>query len=446
MAYLPHSLRDSVARRREQVRDARVRPRPVAAGIDKDDAPTALQVPWSVRVAAEWSWRMLVVAAAIALGVIIVVQLRHIVIPVLVAVVLTVFLHPMDRWLRRRLKFPRAVAALATLLGFLAIVTGVATVAGRGVVSGFADLGDRTARGFQSVINWLATSPIGVDRAQVEAWIDQLVEALQANSGTLATGALSVTTSIGSLVAGTFLVFFLTVFFLMDGRRIWMWVVRIMPRPWRDSLHESTLRGWVTLRGYVRATIAVALIDATGIGLGAALLGVPLALPLAILVFLGSFVPIVGALVSGSVAVLVALVDQGPVTALAMLAVVLGVQQLESHVLQPFIMGSSVSLHPVAVLLGVAGGTYVAGIAGAVFTVPVMAFLNTAVLYLSGHDKFPELATDTDRPGGPPGTLRAQVRESYGYHPEETEEEGHAENGQPETEEGWASEGPPSPA
>jgi putative heme transporter len=147
----------------------------------------------------------------------------------------------------------------------------------------------------------------------------------------------------------------------------------------------------VALAGYTRTQILVALVDALGIGIGAAALQVPLALPLATLVFIGSFIPVVGALVSGSVAVLVALVAHGPLSALLMLAVVLVVQQIEGHLLQPFLMGHAVSLHPVAVLLAVAGGSMAAGIVGALFAVPVVAVVNTVVLYLHGHDKYPAL-------------------------------------------------------
>ncbi len=163
-------------------------------------------------------------------------------------------------------------------------------------------------------------------------------------------------------------------------------------------MHQAGRRGLVTLGAYTRTQILVAAVDAVGIGLGAAILQVPLALPLAVLVFLGSFIPIVGAVVTGSIAILVALVSNGPATALWMVVVVIAVQQLEGHVLQPFLMGHAVSLHPVAVLLSVAAGSFVAGIVGALFAVPIAATLNTVMLYLHGHDKFPQLGTDDHVP------------------------------------------------
>ncbi len=175
---------------------------------------------------------------------------------------------------------------------------------------------------------------------------------------------------------------------------MWSWVVNLLPRSVRERVHQAGRRGLVTLSAYTRTQILVALVDAVGIGIGAAILRVPLALPLATLVFVGSFIPIVGAIVTGAVAVLVALVAHGPVIALIMLGVVLLVQQLEGHILQPFLMGHAVSLHPVAVLLVVTAGSMAAGIVGALFAVPIAAVLNTVVLYLHGHDKFPQLGVD----------------------------------------------------
>ena len=168
-----------------------------------------------------------------------------------------------------------------------------------------------------------------------------------------------------------------------DGRQIWSWVVRLFPKDTRARADGAGLRAWHTLISYVRATLAVAFVDAVGIGVGAAVLGVPLALPLGVLVFLGSFVPIVGATVTGLVAVLVALVAKGPVTALLLLGVVLLVQQVEGHVLQPLLLGRAVKVHPLAVVLAIATGVLLAGIVGALVAVPIVAVANTVASYLT---------------------------------------------------------------
>lgn len=262
------------------------------------------------------------------------------------------------------------------------------------MAQGIGELWDQASQGVEALLAWLAAGPLGLSPETVDGWWQQLQGALADSGSQLVSGALKATETVGAVLAGALIALFCTFFFLLDGRAIWTWVVRLLPLRARDRAHQAGRRGWVTLGGYTRTQILVAAVDAVGIGVSAAVLRVPLALPLAVLVFLGSFVPIVGALVTGAVAVLVALVAQGPGVALIMLAAVLAVQQLEGHVLQPFLMGHAVSLHPVAVLLVVAGGSLVAGIIGALLAVPIAATLNTVVLYLHGHDKFPRLGTD----------------------------------------------------
>lgn len=194
---------------------------------------------------------------------------------------------------------------------------------------------------------------------------------------------------------------------------MWIWFVRCLPKQWRNQTNEAGIRGWVTLGSYIRTQLKVAGIDAIGIGIGAFALGVPAAIPIMVLVFFFSFIPIVGAFISGAVAVLLALVNNGLTSAIIMLVVVLAVQQIESNVLQPWLMSNAVSLHPVAVVLAVTAGSAVAGIVGAIFAVPLLALVNVTLMYLHGHDMFPELATDENRPGGPPGSLDEQIAASY---------------------------------
>jgi predicted PurR-regulated permease PerM len=196
---------------------------------------------------------------------------------------------------------------------------------------------------------------------------------------------LSTATTVGEVVAGFFLVLFTLFFFLRDGDHIWRFICRLLPRPARVPVARAGHYSWHTLVSYVHATVLVAFVDAVGIGIGLAVLRIPLALPLAALVFLTSFIPVVGATLSGAVAVLVALVTQGPVSALILLAIVIGVQQLEGHVLQPLIMGRAVALHPLAVILAIATGIVTAGIVGGLVAVPLLAVGNTAVRYLTAH-------------------------------------------------------------
>jgi predicted PurR-regulated permease PerM len=357
----------------------------------------------SMRAAAAWSWRFLLVAAATAALLWIIGFFQVIVVSVAVALLLTVLLAPVARFLHRRARFPRGLAAITSVLLLLAVVTGLVTVAGRSIASGFGDLYDQASQGVDEALDWLSSGPLGLSTDQLDDLVQQGRDQIGSNADTLVSGALSVTTTVGHVAAGTLIALFCTFFFLLDGRTIWAWLVGLLPVPVRERVHQAGRRGIVTLSGYTRTQILVALVDATGIGVGAAILGVPLALPLATLVFVGSFIPIVGAVATGAVAVLVALVSQGPVIALIMLGVVLLVQQIEGHVLQPFLMGHAVSLHPVAVLLVVAAGSLAAGIVGALFAVPIAAVLNTVVLYLHGHDKFPQLGTEDHVTLRPPG-------------------------------------------
>jgi len=359
----------------------------------------------TVQRAAEWSWRLLLIAAAVVVGGAVIGYLKLVVVPVAVALLLTVLLAPSVGWLQRRLRLGRAAASGVAVIGLVVLVLGLLVLAGRSVVLGISELWDQAQEGVDQLLDWLATGPLQLSTDNLQDWIDQAREAAAANSDTIVAGALHATVTIGHVLAGAVIALFCTFFFLLDGRQIWSWLVGLLPRGSRERVHQSGRRGLVTLGAYTRTQILVAAVDAVGIGIGAAILQVPLAFPLAILVFLGSFVPVVGAVVTGAVAVLVALVTHGPVIALVMLAVVLAVQQLEGHVLQPFLMGHAVSLHPVAVLLAVAAGSFMAGILGALFAVPVVAVLNTVVLYLHGHDKFPQLGADDHvilRPVGHP--------------------------------------------
>ncbi|MFC0705707.1 AI-2E family transporter [Cellulomonas uda] len=374
-------------------------------------APRAADaVPMSVQRAAAWSWRLLLIAAALAVGVAAIAYLKLVVVPVAVALLLTVLLQPLSTWLQRRARMSRAAAAGVSLGALVVLVLGLLVLAGRSVVLGIAELWQQAQEGVDTLLDWLATGPLQISTENVQGWVEQARQAAADNSDTLVAGALHATVTIGHVLAGAIITLFCTFFFLHDGRQIWSWLVGLLPRSTREHVHQAGRRGVVTLGAYTRTQILVAAVDAVGIGIGAAILQLPLAFPLAILVFLGSFVPVVGAVVTGAVAVLVALVTQGPVVALIMLAIVLAVQQLEGHVLQPFLMGHAVSLHPVAVLLAVAAGSFMAGILGALFAVPIVAVLNTVVLYLHGHDKFPQLGHDDHvllRPVGHPAIDRA---------------------------------------
>jgi len=394
---------------------------PVSAGSPVARS-AAESVPRGMRVAAAWSWRVLLVLLVLGALVLLLAVSKVIWVSVVIALLLTVLLTPVVQLLQHRLRFPRALASGVAVVGLLALVGGLLTLAGREIIRGFADLWDQALAGFESLTSYLSDGPFGLDPEAVDGYLDRASEQIGSNSGTLLSGAMSLTTTVLDVLIGAVIVVFCLIFFLKDGALIWAWLLRLLPRPSRLPLYEASRRAWRTMAAYTKTQILIAAVDAVGIGLGAVILGLPLAIPLAILVFLGAFIPLVGAILTGAIAVLVALVDQGPGIALVMLLIVIGVQQLEGNVMEPLLMGHAVSLHPVAVLLAVTAGSLAAGIVGALLAVPIVATLNTGVLYLRGRDKFPELGSDprglerwlehlddvTDARSGPGATAGAQ--------------------------------------
>ncbi len=351
------------------------------------DARVADAIPPGVRIAAAWSWRMLVIAGVVALVIFLVIQLRYIVVPLLVAMLLAALLVPFSNWLQRH-RWPKWAAIAVSEVGVLAIIGGLIWLTVRTVISGYPALQEQTLARWEDLKAWLLDSPLHLSGTDIQAWADQFIASLQEDSSSLWTGALSVSSGVGHFLAGFLLVLFATLFILIDGRGIWYWVVRIFPRRSRAALVGAGEAGWITLSTFVRVQVLVAFIDAVGIGLGAFILGLfydgfPLVVPIAILVFLGSFIPVVGAVVSGALAVFIALVFMGPWQAFIMLLIVIGVQQLEGHVLQPFLVGNAVKVHPLAVVIVVAGGGFLAGIPGALFAVPLVATLNAMIVYIS---------------------------------------------------------------
>ncbi len=339
-------------------------------------------IPRGVRVAAAWSWRLLLIGAVIAVLVFLIVQLRLIVVPVLVALLLAALLVPfVDVLVRRRL--PRwlaivvAFAIVAVLIGGLVVLV-VWQIRGEAHA-----LQHRTVAAFTGFRGWLHGPPLDLTDRQIDGYLTQAFTALRQDSQVLVSGALSVGSTLGHVLTGALLTAFSTLFMLIDGRGIWSWMVRIFPRRAREAVDGAGRAGWVTLTSFARVQVLVASIDALGIGLVAFFLGLPLVIPIAVLVFLGSFIPIVGAVITGALAVVIALVYDGWVAAVVMLAGVLAVQQIEGHVLQPLIMGSAVKVHPLAVVLVVAAGSLLAGIPGALFAVPLAAVLNVMVRYVS---------------------------------------------------------------
>jgi len=352
-------------------------------------------IPYGVRIAASWSWRLGLILLMAGTLIWLLSHITFLIIPVMVAALLAGLLSPVTAWLKRR-GLPAGLAVAATVLGFIAVISGALALVGRQLVIGFGELWQQALEGVRQVQTWLSDGPLHLTAAQIDQYVKEASDALQNNSSSILSGALSFGSTAGHFAAGLLLALFILIFFLLEGDRIWAFLVRLLPRRARAAAFGAGRKGWASMVSYARIQMFVAAVDAIGIGVGAAIIGVPLALPLGVLVFLGSFIPVVGALVTGVIAVLLALVANGPVNALIMLAIVLAVQQLEGHILQPLVMGKAVSLHPVAVILSVAAGSYLAGIPGALFSVPILAVANSAIRYIAArtweHEQVPVIA------------------------------------------------------
>ena len=347
------------------------------------DLNGAEDMPYAVRIAGSWAWRFLVIVAAVGVLVWLISQVSLLVIPVLIAALLAGLLSPAVNLLNRKMLVPRGLAVGITLIGFIALISGGLSLAGQRLTVGFSDLWVQALAGVQQIQDWLFNGPLQLTNEDLQSVLDDALVQLRNNLSNILSEAISWGSAVGQMLTGLILALFTLIFLLLDGRKVGLFLVNLLPRRARPAMDGALTRGWASLVSYVRVQVVVALIDAIGIGFGAYFLGVPLAMPLGVLVFIGSSIPIVGALVTGALAVLLALVANGWINALIMLLVVLLVQQAESNILQPLIMGKAVSLHPLAVVLAVAGGTMVAGIAGALFAVPLLAVLNTVVKYLA---------------------------------------------------------------
>ncbi len=402
----PHRLREQWAQQWAQLRAERApEPEPITSGLSNF---RPAQVPWGYDLAAAWSWRFLVIVAA---GLVILKTLAYfavVVLPIIVALLISALVAPLAHWMHRR-GVPRGISAGLIIVAGLVAVSLLLTFVGQQVASGASDLAGEVAEGIGRIRDWLRSGPLGITDSQFDQYLDQAQDAIaEWSRNNDALGQVTeVGAAVGHVVAGFFIVLFSTFFFLADGSRIWAWLVRIAPRAARERVDSSGRVAWISLTQFVRATVIVALVDAIGIMIVAAVLGVPFVAAIGVLVFLGAFVPMIGATIAGTVAVLVALVDQGPFTALLMLGGVILVQQIEGHVLQPFLMGRWVSVHPLGVIVAIACGVLVAGIAGALIAVPLAAALNAVVEHLAGFtevgdDPEEELEEDLEELGADP--------------------------------------------
>ena len=325
-------------------------------------------IPYGVRIAASWAWRVGLILLVGGALVWLLSRISFLIIPVMVAALLAGLLSPVVRWLKRY-RVPAGAAVAITVVGFISLIGGSLALVGRQLVSGFGELWSEALAGVKQIQDWLSDGPLHLTAAQMDQYLQEATTALQDNTSSIVSGALSFGSTAGHFAAGLILALFILIFFLLEGDRIWTFLVRLLPRKARAAAFGAGRKGWTSMVSYARIQMFVAFVDAVGIGAG------------------------------------------GPINALIMLGIVLLVQQLESHILQPLIMGKAVALHPVAVILSVAAGSYLAGIPGALFSVPILAVANSSIRYIAArtweHEQVPAFAGGPTTAGaGPDNTIR----------------------------------------
>ena len=335
------------------------------------------QVPVPLDVGAQWAWRIIVIGIVVIAITSVVTSLGALFVPLAIAILIAAPLESVVTSLARR-GISRAWGAALVLLALIVTVSGLLAAAGGEFIASYADLKTQAGDGVDRVIGWLASSPFHVDPATAHDYLNNLGHTLSTHKSGLVAGALSVTSTVGALIAGAVIGLICLFFFLRDGRKLWVPLVRLFPKPARDEIDRAGTAAWATLAIFTKTSVLLALIDGVGVGLAAWLLGLPLAIPIAILVFLGSFIPVIGSIATGGVAVLVALVDGGWVRALIMAVGILVIQQIKG-VVYPWVFGKAASIHPLIILISLSVGAIVAGIVGALLVIPFVSVMKAFI-------------------------------------------------------------------
>jgi predicted PurR-regulated permease PerM len=363
-------------------------------------------VTWSVRVAAAWIWRLLLIAAATYVLARALNRIGLVIFSVIIALFLTAVLQPLEQRLRRIVPGPKSLPPLLALLTGLAVLGGIGYFVEWQISTHITQLGDNVSALVTHTKHWLQTGPLHVKSTDLDKLSTKITDTIQAHQGQLISGAISTVRAVTEVIAGLLLVLLITFYLLRDGQDIWRWTVHLLPRTVHVNVDHAGRAGWRTVGGYMRGQLLIALFHGVSITIVLLVLRVPLAGALGVLIFLGSFIPLIGLTVTGALAVAVTLLEHGWVSALVVAIVIIVLVQAEAHLLQPFIMSRSVHIHPLAVVLAVSLGTILAGIAGALVAVPLVAFLNTTVHALrTGPVQLidePDLSLDEQHPSDPP--------------------------------------------
>jgi putative heme transporter len=360
-------------------------------------------VTWPVRVAAAWSWRLLVIALGVWLLGQVFSRIELVAFSFVLALFFTAVLHPVEMRLRRLHGPPSLSAGLALLVG-VAALAGIGWFVTWQISDHSSQLADQITNLVDKTRNWLHTGPLHLKSSDIDKLADNITKAIKDHQGQLLSGAVETVRTVVEFIGALLLILLSTFFLLRDGERIWKWTLTLFPRTAHDRLDVAARSGWRTLGGYMRGQVLIALFHGVSVMIVLLILRIPLAAALGVLIFLGSFVPLVGLTVTGALCVAVALLEHGVTAGIVVAISIIVLVQLEAHLLQPIIMSRSVEVHPLAIALSVLSGTLLAGIVGALLAVPFVAFLNTTISALRSGPLPPaaaEVVADAD--AGPPG-------------------------------------------
>jgi predicted PurR-regulated permease PerM len=362
--------------------------------------PAETAVTWPMRVAAAWSWRVLVIAAALWLLSRIFIRLELVIFSFIIALFFTAVLHPLERWLRR-IPGPRSLSAALALIIGIAVLAGIGYFVGWQISSHSSQLADQINNFVDKAKNWLHHGPLHLKSSDLDKIATNITNAVKAHQGQLISGAIETVRTVVEFLGAVLLILLSTFFLLRDGDIIWSWTVRLFPRAAHERVDMAGRVGWHAFGGYMRGQVLIALFHGVSVMIVLFVLRVPLAAALGVLIFLGSFVPLIGITVAGAMCAAVALLEHGVTAAIVVVIAITVLVQLEAHLLQPLIMSRSVELHPLAIAFAVLSGTLLLGIVGALLAVPFVAFVNSTVLALRrGPESVPagaeEAADDAD--------------------------------------------------
>lgn len=339
-------------------------------------SPTAEAVTWPVRVASEWAARLLLIAAGVYVLLIALDKVSLVAFAFVLALFFTSVLHPLERRLRPAFGGRKSASSAVVLLGGIVVFALVAWFVVAQITSHSGQLSDQVDQATAKLQDWMRTGPLNLRDTQFST---SIAKTIKDHQGQLLSGALATATVVAELVAYGLLALLGTFFLIRDGELIWNWALRLLPRAAHDRVDIAGRRGWHTLSGYIRGQVTIAFIHAISIAVALLILRVPLAAALGVVVFLGSFVPILGLTIAGSLCIGVTLLEHGLTAAIVIAIVIIVLVQAEGNLMQPLIMSRAVHIHPLAVAFAVTAGTALYGITGALVAVPLVAFTNSFV-------------------------------------------------------------------